>query len=128
MPEPFFMQTCMYIMPSEATSSGHFINPFSDTNTAVSQIVLYYSLHYVYKLKLFFKIVLNTQVLLKENQKTISFHNLLFHFVFAFACMYYVFYILPSIGQCSGKALRVLLILLPGNNSVTDFVFNLDHF
>jgi hypothetical protein len=93
-------------MPPEATSPGYFINPVSDTNTAASQIVLYYSLHYVYKLKLLFIIVLNTQDLLKENQETISSQNLLFHFVFAFACMYYVFYILPSIGQCSGKALK----------------------
>jgi hypothetical protein len=58
------MKLGIYIMPSEATSPGYFVNPVSDTNTAASQIILYYFLNYVHSLMLIFIIALNTQVLL----------------------------------------------------------------
>jgi hypothetical protein len=46
------MKLGTYINAYEGTSTADFINRVSNTNTAALQILLYYSLHYLYKLKL----------------------------------------------------------------------------
>jgi hypothetical protein len=47
------MKLCVYIMPSETMSTVYLIN-HSSHNTAASQIVLLYWLHYAYILKFYF--------------------------------------------------------------------------
>jgi hypothetical protein len=84
MSEPVFMKLGMYTMPSVTISTVYpLITPINNTNTAASEIVLFYWLHFAYILKLSFNLYQILKLQWKERRQLVLPRTSCFNVVYA---------------------------------------------